>query len=185
MAAVNFPDPSASPWTNPDNNVTYVYNNGVWSVQSVGGGDNGGGGDGNDPNAVKLNDGGIKQVIESAGLGLSNGNTENITLNSDGSANFGANANWAGGYINIRKADNNWAQMISIDSTSSSPTGLFIGCGANTPTGQALLIARSHTSLGGSSTVNSVQVDWNGNVTLTGAVQATSFNLESLQPLQP
>ena len=36
MAAVNFPDPSASPWTNPDNNVTYEYDSGVWRV--VGGG---------------------------------------------------------------------------------------------------------------------------------------------------
>ena len=36
MAAVNFPDPSASPWTNPDNGVTYEYASGVWRV--VGGG---------------------------------------------------------------------------------------------------------------------------------------------------
>ena len=35
MSAVNFPDPSASPWYNPDNKTTYVYSNGVWTVKVV------------------------------------------------------------------------------------------------------------------------------------------------------
>lgn len=37
---------------------------------------------------VKLDDEGTKQVIKSDGLGISDGTTENITLNADGSASF-------------------------------------------------------------------------------------------------
>ena len=82
MAAVNFPDPSASPWTNPDNGVTYEYSNNVWSVLKV---------DPTDFDFVKLDDGGVKQVLKSAGLGISNGTTENITLNADGDVDFKGN----------------------------------------------------------------------------------------------
>lgn len=35
MAVVSFPDSSASPWTNPDNGITYEYVNGAW--RAIGG----------------------------------------------------------------------------------------------------------------------------------------------------
>ena len=32
MAAINFPNPAESPWTNPDSGVTYIYVNGIWKA---------------------------------------------------------------------------------------------------------------------------------------------------------
>ena len=45
---------------------------------------------------VKIDDGGVKQGIQSAGLGISDGTTENITLNADGTATFGGEVGVAG-----------------------------------------------------------------------------------------
>ena len=40
MSAINFPDPSQSPWTNTGTGVTYAYINGAWKVTGgTGGGD--------------------------------------------------------------------------------------------------------------------------------------------------
>lgn len=32
MSAINFPDPSQSPWTNTSTGIMYIYDNGVWKV---------------------------------------------------------------------------------------------------------------------------------------------------------
>ena len=34
MSAINFPDPSQSPWTNSSTGITYTYSNGVWKALS-------------------------------------------------------------------------------------------------------------------------------------------------------
>ena len=34
MSAINFPDPSQSPWTNSSTGITYTYLNGVWKALS-------------------------------------------------------------------------------------------------------------------------------------------------------
>ena len=34
MSAINFPDPSQSPWTNESTGITYTYSNGVWKALS-------------------------------------------------------------------------------------------------------------------------------------------------------
>ena len=48
-------------------------------------------------NFVTLDDFGIKQIIKYSGLGISDGSSENISLNSDGSAFFAGNITLAGG----------------------------------------------------------------------------------------
>ena len=73
MSAINFPDPSQSPWTNSSTGITYTYSNGVWKALSseetflkqtdaestylkqV------------DANFVSLSDGGTQQVISGGG----------------------------------------------------------------------------------------------------------------------
>ena len=75
--------------------------------------------------------------------------------------------------------------MISIDSTSNSPTGLFIGCGNDNPfNSSAILITKGHTGLGGSSTVDCVKIDFEGNANFIGTVTANNvtFNLEPDNP---
>jgi len=52
--ATNFPDPSQSPWTNPDNGIIYEYDNGIWIPQSSVGGDGGGGEDGGGGGGILL-----------------------------------------------------------------------------------------------------------------------------------
>ena len=83
MAAVNFPDPAATNpdtgltnaqgWTNPDNGVTYVYTNNVWSAIKV-------------PDSA-LND----KYVEVAGDNMTGPlwfDTNKIRLNTDGTATF-------------------------------------------------------------------------------------------------
>ena len=56
MSAINFPDPSQSPWTNPSTGITYTHSNGVWkALNSV------------TEQFVKRNDGGVQQVISGGG----------------------------------------------------------------------------------------------------------------------
>ena len=57
MSAINFPDPSQSPWTNQSTGITYIHSNGAWKVQSLS----------QAPQFVSLNDGGIQQVISGGG----------------------------------------------------------------------------------------------------------------------
>ena len=32
MSAINFPDPSQSPWNNPDTGITYIFVDGCWKA---------------------------------------------------------------------------------------------------------------------------------------------------------
>lgn len=101
------------------------------------------------------------------------GAAPSFSVSGAGQANFGVGADWAGGFFNIRKPDNNWAQIISIDSTSDAPSGVLISAGVDTPAGgNALQIQKGQTNLGGSGTVDGLIVDWNGNAQFTGTVKA-------------
>jgi len=107
------------------------------------------------------------QVYDSAN------SVETFSVLGNGSANFGANADWAGGYFNIRKGTNNWAQTVSIDSTSTAPSGVMISAGVDAPAGgTAFLIQKGQPQLGGSSATNILNVDWNGNSTFGGTIVA-------------
>tara|TARA_Y100000401_G_scaffold62859_1_gene49963 strand:- start:66 stop:401 length:336 start_codon:yes stop_codon:yes gene_type:complete len=55
MSAINFPDPSQSPWTNQSTGIIYTHNNGAWKALSDG------------EKFLKKNDGGIQQVISGGG----------------------------------------------------------------------------------------------------------------------
>ena len=65
MSAINFPDPSQSPWTNSSTGITYTYSNGVWKALSseetfLKPADA-------DLAYLKKNDGGTQQVISGGG----------------------------------------------------------------------------------------------------------------------
>jgi len=65
MSAINFPDPSQSPWTNESTGITYTYSNGVWKALSseetfLKPADA-------DLAYLKKNDGGTQQVISGGG----------------------------------------------------------------------------------------------------------------------
>ena len=110
---------------------------------------------------VQLNDNGDQQTITSAGLGLSDG----------------SDPDWAGGFFNVRKSTNNWAQIISIDSSAPAPSGLLISAGVDSPAGGAALLAqKGQPGLGGTSTYDAFQVDWLGNATFKGDVVIGSRN---------
>lgn len=165
MAAVNFPDPSQSPWENPDNGVIYVYSNNTWSVL--------GGKDSitiNDPNAVKLDDGGTKQVIESAGLGISDGTDENITLDSSGNATFqgsiltgpntGSGSNNATGMTIDGRTGRGQLSIIKSEDDTQAMAKPFLSCIATDGTPTSLIELKAD-----------------------GKITAQSFDLESLQEL--
>ncbi len=56
MSAINFPDPSQSPWTNSSTGITYTYSNGVWKALNSAA-----------EQFVKKQDGGVQQVISGGG----------------------------------------------------------------------------------------------------------------------
>ena len=56
MSAINFPDPSQSPWTNSSTGITYTYSNGVWKALNSAG-----------EQFVRKQDGGLQQVISGGG----------------------------------------------------------------------------------------------------------------------
>ena len=56
MSAINFPDPSQSPWTNSSTGITYTYSNGVWKALNTAA-----------EQFVKKQDGGVQQVISGGG----------------------------------------------------------------------------------------------------------------------
>ena len=56
MSAINFPDPSQSPWTNSSTGITYTYSNGVWKALNSA-----------SEQFVKRQDGGVQQVISGGG----------------------------------------------------------------------------------------------------------------------
>ena len=56
MSAINFPDPSQSPWTNESTGITYTYSNGVWKALNSA-----------SEQFVLKNDGGVQQVISGGG----------------------------------------------------------------------------------------------------------------------
>ena len=56
MSAINFPDPSQSPWENPSTGITYTYSNGVWKALNS-----------TTEQFVRKQDGGVQQVISGGG----------------------------------------------------------------------------------------------------------------------
>lgn len=106
---------------------------------------------------VLLDDGGTKQVIKSAGLGISDGSDENISLNANGTANFegrvdapeylgvGSTANdkiWSG-YL----ANTNGTATSAINADGSSYFSNSVGVGTNNP--QRLLQVGEYGVTGG------------------------------------
>ena len=112
---------------------------------------------------------GVIQVLN----GGSTTDEETVSIANTGSAGFGLNANWAGAFFGIRKGTNNWAQHISIDSTSTAPSGFLVSVGVDNPTGgTALLCQKGVPNLGGSVSSDIFKVDWDGNAVLSTSVQA-------------
>ena len=146
MAAVNFPDPADSPWTNPDNGVTYIYDSGVWKVLS---------GTPSGTGFVKLDDGGAKQIIKSAGIDISDGTDENISLGPDGAGQFaGAVSADSGAFTNAVAADSGaFTNAVTADSGAIT-NALSAGSGSFSTT-----------------------------VSVTGKLTAGTFDLESLSSL--
>ena len=157
MAAVNFPDPADSPWTNPDNGVTYIYDSGVWKVL---------GGTPSGTDFVKLDDEGTKQVIKSAGIGISDGTNENITLGANGAGQFaGAVSADSGAFTNAVAADSaTFTNAVTADS----------GAFANAVTADSGDITNALSAGSGS---------FSTTVSVTGKLTAGTFDLESLTPL--
>ena len=81
---------------------------------------------------------GVIQVLN----GGSTTDEETVSIANTGSAGFGLNANWAGAFFGIRKGTNNWAQHISIDSTSTAPSGFLVSVGVDNPTGGTALLCQ-------------------------------------------
>ena len=96
-----------------------------------------GGGDPLDPDDyVKLNDGGTKQVIQSAGLGLSDGTTENITLGANGTGTFSGTVisgpGYPGGGANNAAALTDGTVVVTREGSQSIWTGFNKGSGTAT-----------------------------------------------------
>ena len=85
---------------------------------------------------------GVIQVLN----GGSTTDEETVSIANTGSAGFGLNANWAGAFFGIRKGTNNWAQHISIDSTSTAPSGFLVSVGVDNPTGGTALLCQKRSA---------------------------------------
>jgi hypothetical protein len=115
--------------------------------------------------AVQLDDGGTKQVIKSAGLGISDGSTVNIQLQPDGSATFGgpieAETSFfeteiaTDGAIHIKNiGDDNFTAVIQGDGKAYTMGDLNVGTpgnpqdsriGMSAPTGKARMAIKDET----------------------------------------
>ena len=88
--ATPFPDPSESPWTNPDNGILYEYDNGIWIPQSVAGDGGGDGGSSGGGGGIITSDGlmwnniwATKHIIASSG-GAGKVERKNVGYTSNG-----------------------------------------------------------------------------------------------------
>ncbi len=115
----------------------------------------------------------------------------NIELNADGSASFGANAEWADGTVGARRSRSGWTFSAGIDSSVSTPSGYLATCGAASPTSSALKVESNHSALGGSGKIDAASINFDGSATFTGQINGTTVGTsdarfkENITPAKP